>query len=73
MLARKPVKGFGVGILIGTPPRANETCATFPVEISGQQGSHDCAISSSLAAMPIATSSDEYSLSTTIMADISTR
>jgi predicted alpha/beta-hydrolase family hydrolase len=22
-------------------PRANETCATFPVEISGQQGSHD--------------------------------
>ena len=23
------------------PPRANETCATFPVEISGQQGSHD--------------------------------
>ena len=23
------------------PPCANETCATFPVEISGQQGSHD--------------------------------
>jgi hypothetical protein len=23
------------------PPRANETCATFPVEISGQQGSND--------------------------------
>ena len=23
------------------PPRANETCATFPVEISGQRGSDD--------------------------------
>ena len=26
---------------IAPAPRANETCATFPVEISGQQGSHD--------------------------------
>jgi hypothetical protein len=28
-------------LLRSIAPRANETCATFPVEISGQQGSHD--------------------------------
>ena len=42
-----PVRDFGFDpgpgeqrVELGSP-RANETCATFPVEISGQQGSDD--------------------------------
>ena len=43
-LAKAKEAGQRVVVFVtGIPgaPRANETCATFPVEISGQQGSHD--------------------------------
>ena len=37
----REVTGERIRDKFAASPRANETCATFPVEISGQQGSHD--------------------------------